>query len=61
MNLVIPYSFSFKRKLFLKRLQQRKIEIYKNKVNQILANGKTEFSGILFNSIADLTSEFYKN
>lgn len=59
MNLQIPYSF--KRKLCVKRTKKRKIELYKEKVNQIMAFGKAEHEGIEFKSVADLTSAFYKN
>jgi hypothetical protein len=59
MNIAIPYSF--KRKLCVKRTHKRKIELYKEKVNQIMAFGKAEHKGIEFKSVADLTSAFYKN
>lgn len=59
MNIAIPYSI--KRKLCAKRTQKRKIELYKEKVNQIMAFGKAEHKGIEFKSVADLTSAFYKN
>lgn len=59
MNIAIPYSI--KRKLSVKRTHKRKIELYKEKVNQIMAFGKVEHKGIEFKSVADLTSAFYKN
>ncbi|MNL05889.1 hypothetical protein D3C87_1265050 [compost metagenome] len=59
MNIAIPYSI--KRKLSVKRTHKRKIELYKEKVIQIMAFGKAEHKGIEFKSVADLTSAFYKN
>ncbi|CDS91583.1 hypothetical protein BN1088_140016 [Sphingobacterium sp. PM2-P1-29] len=59
MNIAIPYSI--KRKLCVKRTHKRKIELYKEKVNQIMAFGKADHKGIQFKSVADLTSAFYKN
>jgi hypothetical protein len=59
MNIAIPYSI--KRKLCNKRAKKRKIDLYKGKVNQIMAFGKAEHKGIEFKSVADLTSAFYKN
>jgi len=59
MKFTLPYSFSYKRKLCFKRLQKRKIEMYRKKVDQIIADGHTDLNGTVFTSIADLTTEFY--